>query len=176
MFEIILSNISPGKTYPGIDAKVSLIVDNDTVIENREFSIYKAIDNILKRIENPKGVRSSEPIFICSCGEVGCDHYDFRFTFEQDSVELELYTPSDGIFTSNPSRRVECRIDKTGFLLNILRMISKYISAIWNEEIHIDMNNKDKIIVRIKADDSQSMKCLTRNMVALKVVVDALEE
>jgi len=70
MFEIFLSDITPGKTYPGIDAKVSLLVGGDTLIEKREFSIYKAIDNILKRIENPKGLGSSEPIFICSCGEV----------------------------------------------------------------------------------------------------------
>lgn len=176
MFEMVLSDISSGKTYPGIDAKVSLTVDNDTIIEDREFSIYKAIDNILKRIENPKWLERSEPIFICSCGEVGCDYYDFRFKIEDNFVEAEMYTRPDSIFSSVRSRRIGCRNDKAEFLQSILRMISKYISAIWNEEIHIDMNNKDQIMVRIKADDSQSMKCLTQNLVALKGVVDALKE
>ena len=174
MFEIVLSDISPGKTYPGIDAKVSLTVGNDTLIEKREFSIYKAIDNILKRIENPKGIGSSEPIFICSCGEVSCDQYDFRFTFEQDSVELELYTQSNGIFTSNPSRRVECRIGKTDFLRSLLRMISEYLSSIWNEEIHINVDNKDQILSNIKYDGSPSTRCLTRNMAALNTVFGVL--
>ncbi len=51
VFDIILGDFSPGRPYPGIDAKVNLNIGDDTLIEEREFSIFRTgMENYIRTI------------------------------------------------------------------------------------------------------------------------------
>jgi uncharacterized surface anchored protein len=161
-------------TFPGADGKLILIVDEVIIHEEDQFSVYKAIDNILKRLNNEMNDNNYEPLFICSCGEVGCNFSDFSFRVNNGDVNIEVWTDQKRSSDKTLKRKIQITIKKQEFFRVLCQLILNYLSYIWKEELTIKNINISDIEQRIIESNDESLNCINRHLPAFENIFKSL--
>jgi hypothetical protein len=129
-FEIITNDWSVSNFFPGPNAKVTISIDKEVICDNTEFSMYLSLPNLLTILIKDNKYQKSHPIFICSCGEIGCNFFDYEIRHNDDGINIEIYRRPESTSSQQKPIRYNVELSTLEYVDNLISILKEYISYV----------------------------------------------